>query len=263
MRLARFLLSTLLCFSVFSSALFAQDTVSLNTIITKTANFMQGHPVEKVYLHFDKPYYAVGDTIWFKAYVTAGLHEPSLLSKIVYVDVYTNRDSLIESIKLPVINSTASGDITLQPLVYRQGNYHFRAYTNYMRNYDPDYFFNKNIAIGDLIENTVLTKIAFSGATQDQSKANAGIYYKDGNGVPYANKKVSWHVEVDYETVAKGKGTTDQNGFLPINISSKSGTALAAGTLFTVITNDKKSVTNTFSLRTATATPDVQFFPEG
>lgn len=264
MRLARFLYFLLFVSTVFSSALFAQDSVSLNTIITKTASFTQGHPIEKVYLHFDKPYYAVGDTIWFKAYVTAGLHEPSLLSKIVYVDVYTNRDSLVESLKLPVVNSTASGDITLQPLVYRQGNYHFRAYTNYMRNYDPDYFFNKNIAIGDLIENTVLTKISFSGATKDNpAKTNAGIYYKDGNGVPYANKKVTWHVEVDYETVAKGKGTTDQNGFLPININSKPGTALAAGTLFTVIANDKKSVTSTFSLRTATATQDVQFFPEG
>ena len=263
MRLARFLLFTLICCSFSGHFLFAQDTVSLNAIITKTAKFTDGHPIEKVYLHFDKPYYAVGDTIWFKAYVTAGLHEPSPLSKIVYVDVYTSRDSLVESIKLPVINSTASGDITVQPLVYKQGNYHVRAYTNYMRNYDPDYFFNKNIAIGDLVDNTVLTKISFSGATKDQAKANAGIYYKDGNGAPYANKKVSWHVEVDYETVAKGKGTTDQNGFLPISISSKSGTALEAGTLFTEITNDKKSVTSTFSLRTATATPDVQFFPEG
>lgn len=263
MRSARFLLSTLFFFIVASSV-FAQDTVSLNTIIDKSAKFAEGHPVEKVYLHFDKPYYAMGDTIWFKAYLTAGLHEPSVLSKIVYVDVYTSRDSLIESLKLPVVNSIASGDITVQPLVYKQGNYHIRAYTNYMRNYDPDYFFNKNIAIGDLIENTVLTKISFSGAAKDNpSKANTGIYYKDGNGAPYANKKVSWHVEVDYETVAKGKGTTDQNGFLPISISTKSGTSLAAGTLFTTIANEKKSITNTFSLRTATATPDAQFFPEG
>lgn len=264
MRPVRFLLSPLLFFTVFCSSVFAQDTVSLNTIISKAAKFSESRPIEKVYLHFDKPYYAIGDTIWFKAYLTAGLHEPSALSKIVYVDVYTNRDSLVETLKLPVVNSIASGDITLQPLVYKQGNYHVRAYTNYMRNDDPDYFFNTNIAIGDLLENNVLTKISFSGAAKDNpSKANAGIYYKDGNGAPYANKKVSWHVEVDYETVAKGKGTTDQNGFLPVNISSKPGTPLNTGTLFTVISNDRKAFTSTFSLRTATATPDAQFFPEG
>jgi hypothetical protein len=264
-RLKLILLLSILFAVPFSKAFAQKDTVSLNTIITKTGKFAEGRPVEKVYLHFDKPYYAVGDTIWFKAYVTIGLHEPSPLSKIVYVDVYTNRDSLVQTLKLPVVNSVASGDITLQPLIYRQGNYHLRAYTNYMRNDDPDYFFNKNIVVGDLIENTVLTRVSFSGSSKENpGKVNAGIYFQDETGAPYANKKVSWHVEVDYETVAKGKGTTDQKGFLPINITSKQNTNLSTGTLFTVIsTNDKKSVTNTFPLKTATATGDVQFFPEG
>ncbi len=27
------------------------------------------HPKEKVYLHLDKTYYAIGDDVWFKAYV--------------------------------------------------------------------------------------------------------------------------------------------------------------------------------------------------
>lgn len=26
-------------------------------------------PVEKVYLHTDKPYYTIGDTLWFKSYL--------------------------------------------------------------------------------------------------------------------------------------------------------------------------------------------------
>lgn len=259
------LLLSILFSAPFSKAFAQKDTVSLNAILTKTGKFAEGRPVEKVYLHFDKPYYAVGDTIWLKAYVTIGLHEPSPLSKIVYVDVFTGTDSLVQTLKLPVVNSMASGDITLQPLVYKQGNYHIRAYTNYMRNDGPDYFFNKNIAIGDLIENNVLTRISFSGTSKENpSKINAGIYFQDENSAPLANKKVSWHVDVDYETVAKGKGTTDQKGFLPINIASKQNAALTSGTLFTVInTNDKKAVTSSFPLRTATATADVQFFPEG
>ncbi|MVN22889.1 carboxypeptidase regulatory-like domain-containing protein [Mucilaginibacter arboris] len=265
MQLKKLILLLSILISAACSSAFAQDTVGLNTILNKTAKISESHPVEKIYLHFDKPYYAVGDTIWFKAYVTAGLHEPSVLSKIVYVDIYTNSDSLVQTLKLPVVNSVASGDVTLAPLTYKQGNYHLRAYTNYMRNDSPDYFFNKALTIGDLVENNVLTKVSFSGATKDNAaKANAGIYYKDANGTPYANKKVSWRVEVDYDVVAKGKGTTDQNGFLPINIASKQGTALNTGTLFTVIAiGDKKAVTNTFPLRTATATPDLQFFPEG
>ena len=30
-------------------------------------------PQEKIYLHFDKAYYNAGETIWFKAYLTASL----------------------------------------------------------------------------------------------------------------------------------------------------------------------------------------------
>ena len=241
------------------------DQTVLNNIIQKTVKYNDGHPIEKVYVDFDKPYYAVGDTIWLKAYVTIGLHEPSPLSKIVYVDVYTNRDSLVQSLKLPVINSVATGNFTLEPLQFKQGNYHLRAYTKYMRNYDADYFFHKNIAVGDLIENNVLTKIGFSSnAPGDPSKTTAGIFFKDANGAPYVNARVSWHVEVDYETIAKGKGNTDARGFIPISISSKQNVPLTTGTLFTLITtNDKKQITSTFPLARAAAAPDIQFFPEG
>ena len=46
-----------------------QDSIVLDNIINKNKNSDQ-RPVEKVYIHFDKPYYTVADTIWFKAYVT-------------------------------------------------------------------------------------------------------------------------------------------------------------------------------------------------
>lgn len=266
MQANRLLLFLLLFLLIGHGAANAQTDASvLTNLIQKTVKYTDGHPIEKVYVDFDKPYYAIGDTVWLKAYVTIGLHQPSPLSKIVYVDVYTNRDSLVQSLKLPVINSVATGNFTLEPLQFKQGNYHLRAYTKYMRNYDSDYFFHKNITIGDLIENNVLTNISFSGAAPgNPSKTTAGIFFKDASGAPYANARVNWHVEVDYETIAKGKGNTDARGFLPINISSKQNVPLTAGTLFTEITTtDKKQVTSTFPLGRAAAAPDVQFFAEG
>ncbi len=72
----------------FSFQASAQDDHSaLNTIIAKTSKAYSDLPVERVYMHFDKPYYAVGDTIWFKAYLTVGLHVPSPFSKVIYVDI--------------------------------------------------------------------------------------------------------------------------------------------------------------------------------
>ena len=87
---------TILLFSLFALCLpaFAQsDTTSAQTIVNKTIKYNADYPFEKVYLHFDKPYYAVGDTIWFKAYITMDVtvnndmtknkHLPTTFSKVV------------------------------------------------------------------------------------------------------------------------------------------------------------------------------------
>ena len=109
--------------------IFAQDTISLNNLIDKSQKIVQDYPYEKVYLHFDKPYYAVGDTIWFKAYIATGQDQPSDLSKVLYVDLIAENDTLVRSMKLPIVNTSAYGSITLDPLAYKSGNYRIRAYT--------------------------------------------------------------------------------------------------------------------------------------
>ena len=81
MNLSRFLFLTV--FILFQSLFtVAQDTLSLNKLIEKSQKVVEDYPFEKVYLHFDKPYYAVGDTIWFKAYVALAQDQPSDLSKV-------------------------------------------------------------------------------------------------------------------------------------------------------------------------------------
>ncbi|RZK67284.1 MAG: carboxypeptidase regulatory-like domain-containing protein, partial [Pedobacter sp.] len=100
-----------------------KDSVVLENIISKSKRLIDEHPPEKVYLHFDKPYYTVGDTIWFKAYVTMEQNIPSLLSKIVYIDVINSKDSLVQSIKIPAVNSVAAGNIPIVTPNFQQGNY--------------------------------------------------------------------------------------------------------------------------------------------
>jgi hypothetical protein len=139
-------------------------------LLLKQPSLLPPTRFEKVYLHLDKPYYAAGDTIWFKAYVTIDQHSPTILSNIVYVDIANNQDSITRFLKLPVVNGVANGNIALTPADFKQGNYHLRAYTAYMRNYDPDYFFNKNLVIGNPVDKTVATNIAFTS-----SAAAAGL----------------------------------------------------------------------------------------
>ncbi|WP_179413363.1 Ig-like domain-containing protein [Mucilaginibacter sp. E4BP6] len=253
---------------VFTLSAFAQeDSIPLRTIITKTNQYTQNFPVEKVYLHFDKPYYAVGDTIWFKAYVTLEQNQLSAISKIVYVDMINNRDSVVASLRLPVTNGTADGNIVLPQVSFVEGNYHVRAYTTWMRNFDQGYFFNKNIAVGNIEDRDtpIDTHISFvNSVTSSAEKITAHIIYKDQDGSPLTNRRVSWKVQSDDETIDKGKGVTDQNGGLDITFTSNKKGVFAAADLTAVIElNYKKSITNTYPLKTAAIEKDVQFFPEG
>ena len=267
MILKKLSLTICLLMAVVLSAFAQDDSVALTTVISKTGKYTASFPVEKVYLHFDKPYYAVGDTIWFKAYVTVDQHLLSALSRIVYVDLITNRDSVVQTLRLPVINGVANGNITLPQLTFTEGNYHVRAYTQWMRNFDPAYFFSKNIIIGNTVDekNPVNTHVVFSNTeSAGTEKISAKVLYKDQDGVPYINKKVSWKVQSDDETVDKGKGTTDANGMLDIAFASnKAGVFSSADLITNIELNYKKTVTNSFSLSTASLPKDVQFFPEG
>ena len=115
--------------------------------------------IEKAYLHFDKPYYATGDTMRFKAYVTLGEHyDLSKLSGILHVDLIGPGNLIVRSIKLQIVNGIGWGDFPLA-FALNAGNYRVRAYTSYMQN-APEYFFDKTIAIGSAMNSSTVTNMS-------------------------------------------------------------------------------------------------------
>lgn len=265
MNINKLLLKIALILLIINQANAQTADIPLTAILEKKAKLSQDFPGEKVHIHFDKPYYGIGDTIWFKAYVTLEQHVPSPLSKILYVELINQKDSLVESLKLPVLNSVSSGSIDLNYLNYKEGNYHIRAYTKWMLNQSPNYFFKKNIYIGNAINKDLQTHISYKGSITDKAyKVNSRIQYKDERGLPLSNKKVTWEVIADYERVVKGKGTTDNNGFIDLDFSSPIKVALNRGSLITTIDDgNDRSLTQSFPLKTAILENDIQFFPEG
>ena len=248
-----------------ASLVYSQDTLSLNTLIEKNQKLITEYPTEKVYLHFDKPYYAVGDTIWFKAYIASGQDAPSDLSKIVYVDVVSDRDTITKPMRLPVVNTSAYGSITLDPLIYKSGNYRIRAYTYWMLNGDESYFFTKNIQIGNAINRKVITTVSVKGEDAGGTpKANVQVLYKDPEGNPLRNIKLTWRLISNFEDISKGRATTDAQGVLSLTLTANQKAALNAGMLETTLeTGDDNQIISTFPLKNIFAEADIQFFPEG
>jgi len=122
-------------------------------LTTYTNTFRQ----EKIYIHFDKPYYSAGESIWFKTYlVDATTHYPQPLSGLAYVELIDPDGEIISHRNLKITKSGAAGDFSLNDTL-PVGNYTIRAYTNWMRNFDEEYFFQKSLPIGS-VDSTALAE---------------------------------------------------------------------------------------------------------
>ncbi len=152
--------------------------------------------IEKVHLHFDKPYYSLGDTIWMKAYVVNENNELSFSSRLLYADLVNDKDSVKTSLRLPLTSGLAWGAITLSDTLLKAGNYHIRAYTGLMRNFGEDYYFDKAIKIGNALppvtSTGVLSSLKAKSAPKEEMQVTrvkndqAGIsvqFFPEGGGL--------------------------------------------------------------------------------
>ncbi|MDH6356578.1 carboxypeptidase-like regulatory domain-containing protein [Parabacteroides sp. PF5-9] len=119
-------------------------------VLTHFSDQLQAYPQEKIHLHTDRDYYVSGERIWFKAYLTdATTHQPSSLSRYVYVELINSSGTLVNRSLIRPENGLYQGSIFLSEMM-SEGYYTLRAYTRYMDNPDADYFFKKHIRIGDI-----------------------------------------------------------------------------------------------------------------
>ena len=89
--------------------------------------------LKKLTCNSTKPYYAAGDTMYFKAYVTMGQrHLPSQISGVLHVHLLNTKSKIDRSIKLQLDSGIAWGDFAL-PDSLPKGNYRVRAWTQWMR----------------------------------------------------------------------------------------------------------------------------------
>lgn len=120
----------------------------LTRYIRATDRFSQYIPREKVYLHFDNTSYYQGDNIWFNCYVvTSELHEATVLSKTLYVELLNPGGEIIDKRILKIENGQCHGDFTLGQLPFYSGFYEVRAYTKYMLNFGEDVIFSRLLPV--------------------------------------------------------------------------------------------------------------------
>lgn len=157
-------------------ACLSQDK-TLSELNTHYRNYTDRIFVEKVYIHLDKPGYSAGETIWFKAYdVDGSNNQPATVSKVLYAEVLNQKNEAVLQGKIKLENGTGSGSFYL-PFSIPSGNYRFRAYTSWMKNFSADYYFEQPIFVVN----------AFGSApTQDTSSNKASLFvgvYPEGGSL--------------------------------------------------------------------------------
>ena len=152
-----FILRTILIITLFFTIIdvYSQPTPT-DSLYRKVEAFGQALPQEKVYLHLDNTCYFLGDTIWYKGYVTqSNTGTLTSLSRILYVELLTPDGYLVERQQLEMPDGMAHGMFVLTDSLYA-GYYELRAYTRWMLNFElceyphvkntEDNFYSKKMA---------------------------------------------------------------------------------------------------------------------
>lgn len=212
---------------------------------------------EKFYLQFDKPYYTLGDTIWYKAYVLTDHLTATAISGIMYVDVLNDENKVLKRFKLQISRGIAYGNIRLGENEFVPGTCSIRAYTNWMRNFGEDYFFCKTFYITGFNDNSWLIN---SRSKFNTGKGEVDLNFKDPGNKPIDNEKVHVGVLAGAKKIFTSDFQTDPDGAIHVDFNLPEN----PGQLSLVAEDKLKNRHAVIPIRTSVSENiDLQFLPEG
>lgn len=164
MKNRRYLFILCLC-GLLSMTAYGQNPpakVVFDKYMEQAQTFANNYPREKAYLHFDNTSYYVGDTIWFKAYVTIAekqLYSP--ISRPLYVELVDQAGNVSDKQIIKLTQGEGSGQFVLSPSML-SGYYEVRAYTRWMLGFSEPQYFSRTLPIytlsnSDQLERSITT----------------------------------------------------------------------------------------------------------
>ena len=181
---------------------------SIASLANTVNKFNKVFPQEKVYLHLDNTGYFKDEKIWFKAYVTRTDNDSlASISKVLYVELINPYGDIEQSVKLPIKDGQAHGNIELADLL-NSGYYEIRAYTRYMLNWGTDAIFSRVVPVfespgkaGDYSNPIMTTRIPDRlqpvkrvSTETGNKKLNVGFYPEGGKMVAGLSGRVAFYI---------------------------------------------------------------------
>ena len=248
---------------------------SLNNFLTAQEIFTQKKTskiayAEKIYLQLNSTVFTSDQTIWFKAVVTDVNQRPTVLSKVLYVDLINFDKRIVSSKILKLENGITDGFFDLQeitPLI--PGKYMIRAYTKWNLNFKEKFVSKQYI---DIFRPTkiktsekAIRNIVISENDNKQLELSAKVFPKVINPKFKGKLKIYLTIDDKKDSIIIRKNPNKEYTFkylLPKNsIKAKIDVQLDS----IKIKNFNYKSFNSFSKTIAIDKNfiDVQFFPEG
>ncbi|HEY4967556.1 MAG TPA: MG2 domain-containing protein, partial [Puia sp.] len=185
-------------------------------VVDQLKNFVSTYDPEKAYVQFDRPYYAAGDTIYFKAYVTqGGRHKLSISSGVLHVDLINPENRIEQSIRLRLDSGVCWGDFAL-PDSLPTGNYRVRAYTQWMRNLGELDFFDQNMYVRSISKQPVPDQLFKQTGHEKINNADLQFFPEGGNLVEAVETKLAFKAIGKNGLSIHAKGVILDKGNMPV-----------------------------------------------
>ncbi|MFT4203199.1 MAG: Plug domain-containing protein [Chitinophagaceae bacterium] len=237
---------------------------SLQQYVDNLLKTQQKAPREILYMHFDKPSYLIGDTIWFSVYLLDAYdYMPSMQSGIAYIEFISPSNGMVKRLGLHVVNGRSYAQLPIDDML-SPGNYHIRAYTRWMENFPDSLFFQKDIPIFGGRRNWSMDVHTFRHTSQaNRDSIRVQFTLKDATGRRAEDKTVMLNLTNAKGKVLFSKNTaTKPDGSLDINFALDKNKRNNQVSLDVLDENKVARVSYPINLETTTDNIDVQFLPE-
>lgn len=217
-------------------------------------------PYEKLYLQLDKPYFSAGENIWYSGYLFDGFTSlPSPYSRYLYVELINKSDSVLIRQKIAKDSLGFNGNMTLAA-DFPEGDYKLRAYSWWMQNAGNNYFFQKNIHIGNAIDKSIKSEISLR--EESDNSINADITFSSDNGTVFGKRYITYNVFDGAKLIKNRITKIDEQGHLQFGFqrNKKSDNTYS---IQVILDNNDIKYKKTFYLPDSRNDFDCQFFPEG
>jgi hypothetical protein len=205
-------------------------------LISSFEEYTQARLQEKIYLHSDRSFYLSGEICWFKLYdVDASFHKPLDVSTVAYTELLNDKNKPVMQAKIALQEGCGNGSFLL-PADLPSGKYKLRSYTSWMKNYSPNYFFEKEL--------TIVNPRSFSekDTLKQKTTYRMHVFPEGGNLVNGIQSRIAFSVTDQHKRGISGAGFVidDKNDTLVKYKTGKFGNGSfvltpAAGRTYTAI----------------------------